>query len=682
MAADFQLPQLPPARKQIRNVRRPNLGLYLDRTDSEMDPRAVSACNNAAIVKGEITTRNMGWSVFPELNAAGAQYNLDNLQVLLIDRLETRAGAVISIFANQRDIFYHDAAGMLLKYITPIYATGLCGNDGGPDNFTITGTGGTLWDTQRVTSPVLLGYGNNAVPGMFISFGSATENLPTATWHEIDTVTSDTVLTILTDPGVIAAGTPYTIRQVLTGDNSNQFSSETFPDAQTLLLADGVTSGNRDEDTFYVTNGLEMLEWNGSTATCTWFFPGFVARGLLQHKQILLAYNITEAGEEKPGAIKTSQLNFCEEFSGFEATEFVSANGRSEVLRLLPLGDTIIAYYRQDVETVTFVGPPLFWLIRSAIPGKGLLAANAVVDFGDFHEFLSDDTAYQFDGVTVREVMPQVMREVLRKHAPNRSGGAYAHRDFQNGQVIWSLPLSTDGPAVDQPPVTAYTEHYLEKASDQTPVPVMQRDFPFTATGYFTRGTPALRFSDFFGLSNDDFSQLNVPWDDRSLQASFPYSIAGDGNGNIWILGTASVKGEAAVQADSTYTSKITSFVRFPRFALIDGETNGMLQWVEPFANQEGVAGNLMMQLVMRDRFDDLIGTFEPGPSSPDYDTSFDLLHGAPEKLFGLPGPGRHVAFRAVGRYADLFLQNNVAVKGSFFTCGGYRVSVVPRGFR
>lgn len=665
------LAQLTPNRQLPRNVRRPNLGLYLNRNSFEMDPRALAACNNARIKDGEISTQNLGWEPFPEGIGEGNQYNLDALQVLLIAVLATRNGTRISIFANQRDLFFHDTAGPTLKYLTPIYATGTVDNT--VSNMQIDGTG-TLWATNRLTVPITGAYGDNALPGMFISFGSATEVLPTATWHEIDTVTNDTTLTILTDPGLLGGATTYTIRQIFTGDNNNLWDGEIFPNAQTAFLDTGA-GGNRAEDTIYLTNGIEMAYWDGNTTQATWFFPGFVAGRLKQHRRIMLASDILEAGQLKPSATKTSAINFPENFATEEASEFVSANGISRLQTLEPLGDAVIAYYQLDIEILTFVGPPIFWLIRSAVPGTGVLAPGFVADQGDFHEFLSIDAAYRFDGVGIREVMPQVMREVLRTIDPNRSDRGYVHIDHENGEALWSLPLSTDGGAVDSPPVSALSEHYLESLPAQVPTPVMKRDFPFTAIGRFIRDTGAVRFSDLNVPGEHEFDKLDFAWNDRALQAAFPFTIVGDGNGDIWILGTRSTKGEALVQPDSSFTSSMVSSVTFPDFAWIDGERNGHMQWLEPFANAGGNVYDLQYTITTKDRFAAIRGVSFT-------DTDFDLSHGSVEESDGSDQPDRRIGVRLVGRYGNVQFENDPAIKGSFFICSGYRTKIRPRGDR
>lgn len=654
MVSALQLPQLPPSRRTRKTMRRPNLGVYLDRQPLEMDPRAMSDCLNVRVKDGAVRNQNMGWEPFPE--AAAAPLNLDSQQVLFIDQFFTRAGSQNLVFGTQKDLFRYNDGGQDLRYITPIYSTGTATNTAQPDNMHILGASGTLWDTDKTILPVATSlYGKNAEVGDEISFGSAAEYDPAATWFTISVVTDDTHIEISADPGAIGAG-PYTIRHKFTGDNFDVWNAETFPDAQ-----------EDDEDKYFVTNGIHMMSWNGNADTFEYFYPGFTARGFLYHKQIMMAFYLVEAGETKPGVIATSRLNFPEDYTTEEASRFQSGDTISGIQLLAPIGDVVAVYYERDVALVQFVGPPIFWIARTAVPGLGALSPAAFMDFGDFHEFLSHDQAYRFDGVTLTEVGSQVFREVLRKLAPNRSDRAYAHIDEENGEVLWVVPLTTDGSAADAPPTTAYTEHYLENVGPTAPVPMAIRDFPATATGFFQR-TATLRFSDLASAPENNFENYNFAWDDRVFQASFPFNLFGDANGDIFIFGTRDDKFDGTTRGD------IHSFAIFPRRAVIDGRTKGIITRIEPQTTQRlgSSSYGLIISLRVSDTADGKVQTPEQG--------IFDMTGGV---VGGLPGGQaslRYLPFRSAARYAEVMFSTLLANQP--WDLAGYAVEAVPAGER
>jgi hypothetical protein len=274
------------------------------------------------------------------------------------------------------------------------------------------------------------------------------------------------------------------------------------------------------------------------------------------------------------------------------------------------------------------------------------------MDFGDYHEFLSKDTAYQFDGVSIREAGSQVFRSVMRASAPDRLRRAYCSIDEENGEVIWVIPLTTDGQDLSSPPVTAYTSHYLEDVGPNLMRPMVIRDFPFTAVGYY-ESQESLRFSDFPEEPSGVFDGSSLRFNARELQSAFPLLIAGDANGDIYILNTSNAKNMEAIE----------SYVVFPRVSVGDGVFKGLVQRVEPYARRrQGASDPLEVR----------VRTYEFAEGDPSAESvhEFDLSHQ------GL----RYVPMRRAGRYADVRFGTNAS--GAPWDCSGYAVLVSPMGER
>ncbi len=628
------------------------MGVYLDRPSLDIDPRALSGCRNIRIKDSRIRSDGMGWENFPQFASNTNRINLDNRRVLMIDTYRSRSGSTTTLFANMKDIFRFNAAAgppATVTYMTPRYDTGTASCAG--STTTIVG-GGTSWDTDIVTAPVTGGYGKNAKAGYYIAFGSAAEVALDATWYEIDSVTDNTHLELLVDPGVVADGA-YTIRQCLTGDNNDIFESEIFQDAQ--------DSSPVGSDEYFLTNGVEMLSWNGAATEFSWFYPGFIAKNLLAHRQVLAFWNFIEGSEDHPGSLSYSELNNPKNQATNGAGRIQPADGVLDLLNVVPLGDQIVCYFQGDIVLMQYVGPPVYFIYRVAVPGVGLLAQRAIMDFGDYHEFLSNDSGYKFDGVAIAESGQQVFREVLRTISPNLAGQAYAHMDEENGEVIWSVPLTIDGSGADQAPTTAYTEHYLEDVGQNLQKPMAIRDFPFTAVGNY-QATSSLSFDDLTGTAFEDSA---LTWDDRALSAAFPFLIAGDDNGDIYILNTSNTRNGAGFE----------SYARFPRTALGDGEYKGLVHRIEPHTTRRQGAGRqgdvgyaLGIELRVFDSAD--------GDAVASQSNEFDLTHQ------GL----RYVPFRRAGRYGDVrFFTNGIAARVGRpepWDCNGYEIKVSAMGSR
>jgi hypothetical protein len=548
------------------------------------------------------------------------------------------------ILTNQRDVFRYDAGAEKVEYMTPIYATGSAEVITGGTTTTVTGTA-TAWDTNITTTPDSDGYGKNAKAGYEISFGAADETDPGATWYEIDSVTGDLELELTSAIAAVADG-DYTIRQLMRGDNNDIWESETFRDAQGGPYAAGL-------DVYFLTNGVEMMSWDGSSEQMDWFYPGFVAKNLRTHKQTLAMWNFTEGGVNKPGALRYTELNYPFNWTTNGAGEVLPADGVLDLLNVVPLGDQIVCYYQGDIVLMQYVGPPFYFIARVAVPGKGLIAQRAVMDFGDYHELLSRDSIYRFDGVQLLESAKQVFREVLRRASPNLIGQAYAYMDEENGEVIWSVPLGSDGQDADQAPTTAYVEHYLEDVGPSLPTPCTIRDFPFTAVGQYISSS-SLTFDDFPATAFEDSA---LQFDDRALQSAFPFLVVGDNDGNVAILNTTNTK----------FGAGYLSYARFPRTALGDGEFKGLVHRIEPHATRRQGATSYPLRVMLA------TSDFADGDIGGWYGHEFDLTQRG----------SRYVSVRQAGRYGEvIFFTTGADGPAEPWDCAGYEIKVSAMGDR
>jgi hypothetical protein len=213
------------------------------------------------------------------------------------------------------------------------------------------------------------------------------------------------------------------------------------------------------------------------------------------------------------------------------------------------------------------------------------------------------------------------------------------------------VPLTTDGQADPQPSVTAYVEHYLEDVGPNLPVPMTIRDFPFTAVGTYER-TGALAFSDFPQTADGQFDATSLRWDDRNFQDQFPQMIAGDDDGNVWILNQSNSKNGAA----------INSYARFPKFAVGDGEYKGLVHRIEPHTTRRS-------------------GSYSLGVTFIAYDFADGGVVGVSRGVFDLKHQGlRYVPVRHSARYGELYYYTNGVDEP--WDIGGHEVKVSPMGSR
>jgi hypothetical protein len=630
MAAPASVQIRPP--RENREVETPlNLGVFLDRPAIHVPKGGMVDCLNVRVKNKNTVNENMGWSTFP---LGETPINLDSEQVTLIDQFFTAGGSQTLIFGTTKDLFRFDQINNVVRYLSPHYDDGtvnaIAAYDAGNDETQITGLT-TLWATAVLSR-------DNAREGDFIHFGDANYVTQDSSWYEIKTVTSDTVIEVHGDASGESTGA-YTIRQCFGGGVFDNWSTETFIEA--LPFA---------EDRWYATQGTDPpVFWGGSNVTATRFDPGFTCRVLRLHKNMLLYGNLLESGQSKPSSIRNSNVANPQDVTTGLASEFIATDAIDGLLEMTPIGDMMTAYHERSINLLQFVGLPFIFVIRTAVPGIGPVGPNAIADFGDYHEFLAADSAYEVNGIGIEEVGSQVFHEVLRRMSPDRILRVHTHIDEESGDSHWIVPQISDGAADETAgPKIAYTEHYLENASLHGQagfVPMTIRDLPATATGYFERST-TLTFGDLVV----EWQNVNFKWNDRWLETTYPLNLFGTEDGYIYVLGLATDQ----VVGASTATA-VNSFARFRRWPVIDGDRKGLIRRITPYAlERPGAVVDLTVSIYGADAANRSSALLDSQDFALDYSGN------------------RFKSFRKMTRYTEVQFSTNAL--GGYFELAGYDV--------
>ncbi len=508
------------ARKEDTAVFMPNLGLFLDRPLLVVPERGLTDSLNVRLIGGKINNLNLGWSAFGSFNPLSGP-------VTLIDNFVNTLGAQKLILGTTKDLYQYNEGTGAVAFLTRRFETGTLDVSAANPAIVTVDTGSPLFLT-------------NASPGDAIYFGAIGQTDPdAATWYTVDTVDSDIQLTLT---GAVA-GAPltaqaYTLRQLFQGDTDDYWRHDVF--------YNDATSG---DDLWFATNGVDRtVKWDGVANQITVLTAQtFVCKELAVYKNMLLYGNILEdAGVAKPNSIKNSDVTKPEELSAGLAGEFVVKDGEDPISALRVLGDNLVIYSDRGAVISQFVGDPLVFIFRSSFSGLGPISGRMIADFGTHHLFIGPDTAYSFDGVSLRERDPHVMREVVRQRDPSRITLGFAVIDEEQGEVVWVVPLANDANGAGEvTPRFGWNMHYLEETGEDRNVfyPYTKRDMPFTATGFFDRATTLT-----WDQISDTWADLDFRWNDRFFEAAFPFVLMGTEDGKVFTLNTASSQdGSASV---------------------------------------------------------------------------------------------------------------------------------------
>lgn len=474
--------------------------------------------------------------------------------------------------------------------------------------------------------------------GDFISFGSATQTSLAATWYEVDSVDSETQLTLVTGPAAISSSV-YTIRIIFTGEETDAWMTATF-----LQPDDGT-----GDDLWFATNGVDyVVTWDGSaTQVVVRSALAFKCQALTVYKNMMIYLNLLlDAGESLPTSFINSDIGKPLDVTNGLAGQFRAHSNHDQIQNADRLGDNLVIYSEETVTLVQFVGDPIVFAFRDVTAGIGLLAPRLLCNFGNFHEFIHSSSQYIFDGATVTEIGKQVWREVLNRRDVARKELSFTHIDEEAGELHWVVALTSDAGVADvtAPADKAYVEHYLEQAGDQAPSPFSARSSPFLCGGYgVTAG--ALTFDQI----SDTWDTLGFRWNDSFLAAAFPISLMGGADGFVYKI-------SAAQDGDGT---SLPSFALFGRRALGDGRMRGLLARVYPYSEQTSVPLTVTSRL----------GDHAEGPVTITDSKTFDGT---------LPEGGHFVSPYRAGRFFEL----QFSTDGSPWSISGYDADIKPGGFR
>lgn len=527
----------------------PNLGLYLGRPPIMVPARGLQDGYNFRIQEGRVSTFNLGWLPFSQVNFQGP--------INLISTFQIRDVAQQQIVGTPRDLFAYDRENDTATYLNPRYSVGSVDVTDAANGVITPNSGTPDWEDNDIDI------------GDYICFAGHAVVDPNAEWYRI-TAVSNTEITV--EGAVVGApftGVNYTIRKVFTGTLIDPWDTEIF-----VYPDDGVNN-----DLWFATNGLDwVVSWDGSADSVT-AHPelGFTCKTMLAYKNQMLYCGITNYnGDPYPSSIINSDigkpLNAGDAGTGI-SEQFRVHDGVDGIIHAALLGDNVALYSANHIVLAQFVGGDLVFIFRIAVDNLGPIGSRLIANFGDYHEFIAADGQYLFDGISAQEVNKQIWRTVLNERDPVRHELGFHHFDEERGELFWIVALTSD-PGVGDPngiPQTAYVEHYLEQVGNGVPTPFSRRAAPFLAAGDGV--TQGVLTWDEMNLTWQDYT---FRWSESSLFSAIPIVIMGDANGVMHHFNGA----------QSGNGTPLPNFIHFGRRILGDTRMRGLLTRVYPYMTQ------------------------------------------------------------------------------------------------
>ena len=294
--------------------------------------------------------------------------------------------AVVCI--TDKDIWLYDQSltiGNRWQLITPIYTTG-----------TVTVTSGS---TSVVGSGTSWSTGLAGGSGIYeIKFGSTDPNAA-GTWYVINTINSDTSLTLATQVSQSYSGSSYCIRKCLSGGIIDWTIANKSDGTRMLLIVDGTRTIK------YIGSGYctDVSGINGSLVC------GFYGSTSGEHFVIA---NTVDSGVRQPMTIELSNIGNPESFSEGYYIDLMDTN--DEIIALHKIRDSIAVYKRRSISILTpTYTETLFHVKQNVVNGIGAVSKNVIADCNNLHIFMGETNVYVFDGVNIKPIGDDIKNRIF-----------------------------------------------------------------------------------------------------------------------------------------------------------------------------------------------------------------------------------------------------------------------------
>ena len=449
---------------------------------------------------------------------------------------------------------------------------------GGPSILLSQATTAAIADTDvlQLGSGIVLR--QNLRAGDQISFGSNVYNTVGGNWYTVQTVNSDTSLT-LTAPYAGTSGTvSYTGRQLLTDTTTGptpylpECDSSNYPAAGGFNNTLSSTAGG---DAWFFTNGLDpVVVYNTAYPTTALYARSvpFVCRAVRQSRGLMIYGGLQIPGSSFANgtSIASSDNGFPLQLAGGVSFQGIAADGPFNISRVSVLGSVIMLYCSgiwagssdtQDdssgaVISASFVGFPTIWAFSDVIKTRGPVTGGVVTEFPDRHQFLSIDGMYRYNGLFIQVMNDHIWRSAMKNFDTTRPNAAFTFQVPTFGDLLWAYPQLTDPPGQFFAN-TAMCEAYMEQANSYLFKPYTQRDFPFTATTAYQNVTPAT-----FGTLTQPFANYARTWFSFGIGGNQPQYLAGDALGNLWHLYGSNTQAGTPAVCTATWGSRLIGNAR------------------------------------------------------------------------------------------------------------------------
>lgn len=384
----------------------PNKGQVLD-VPEEFLLESVSPYSRNVEYYNELLQSRLGLEKFSNTALSG--------RVMLQFLLKLANDDTFNLFFTPKDIYVYDFTNSRFDILTPTYTTGTITISAGSLNI-VTGSG-TSWSA-------------NLKAGDYIKIGSGGIHTG-STWYEIQSVDSDTQVTLTSNAVETTAGTAYVARKIFNGGNADFWTCTKFTDSS---LGDIIVA----------TNGVDTpVYWPGSgqVVAITGLPDGMKAKYVASFKdRVVFAWTV-EGGNNQPERVRASDVANA---NSYPATLFEDLiDDGSGITGMIRFGDYLIVTKEKTFYQGRYVGGDAVFDYDPIAGPEGCKSHRSLVKSREWlYYYCWDKKFHRWNLVTDQVISEEVFKET-KNFDPNLEQYITGDNFYHKNQIRWFCPYSS-----------------------------------------------------------------------------------------------------------------------------------------------------------------------------------------------------------------------------------------------
>jgi len=382
----------------------PNKGIVIDKPEEVLSNNYSSADSRNVEFYNEYLRGRLGLDKFDSQQLSGP--------LLLIEQFWKFNSTWYWMICTTKDIYKYDFNNKRFDILTPVYTTGTIEIQSAALNVVL--GSGTAWSTELKA-------------GDYIKIGSGDIHTG-STWYEIDSVDSDTQLTLKTAAVETAASTAYVARKIFNGGSADFWHARSFYDknlGEVWLATNGVDTPIR-----YTGTGQVQALSNLPTS--------FVSAKYIEvYKDRVFWLHTIESGNQ-PQRIRWSEVGDCEDYDDLDFQDFVE--GGYWITGSLVWNGYHIVFRERDAQVGRYSSSSDSFTYETSNSCAGAWAPRSITANDKYIFYYGPDNRFHSWNLLTDNVISEEIDSYCINFDPNLEQDIFGYQVESRNQIRWFVP--------------------------------------------------------------------------------------------------------------------------------------------------------------------------------------------------------------------------------------------------